>query len=117
MHESERAEFGKMLLDVFRGLVIGIVVFALMVTAIFLSSEYEWNQQVKRLELEKKRIQLEQIAKADVVGVYAWVNEWERFDKGLGVNEVRSIIKLKPGIEYRVGQLRMFDVHKLCGFN
>ena len=64
MHESERAEFGKMLLDVFRGLVIGIVVFALMVTAIFLSSEYEWNQQVKRLELEKKRIQLEQIAKA-----------------------------------------------------
>lgn len=117
MHESERAEFGKMLLDVFRGLVIGIVVFALMVTAIFLSSEYEWNQQVKRLELEKKRIQLEQIAKADVVGVYAWVNEWERFDKGLGVNEVRSIIKLKPGIEYRVGQLRMFDVNKLCGFN
>ena len=59
MHESERAEFGKMLLDVFRGLLIGIVVFALMVTAIFLSSEYEWNQQVKRLELEKKRIQLE----------------------------------------------------------
>ena len=115
MHESERAEFGKMLLDVFRGLVIGIVVFALMVTAIFLSSEYEWNQQVKRLELEKKRIQLEQIAKADVVGVYAWVNEW---GTGFGaIGEERHVEKLVPGVEYIVGQLRKYDVNEFTGFN
>lgn len=115
MHESERAEFGKMLLDVFRGLLIGIVVFALMVTAIFLSSEYEWNQQVKRLELEKKRIQLEQIAKADVVGVFAWVNEWGTGFEAIG--EERHVEKLVPGVEYIVGQLRKYDVNEFTGFN
>lgn len=117
MEGTDRDDYAKMLKEAYRGVVIGIFVFASMVAYIFWSSSYAWQQKQRRLELAAQQRIAAQLAKLSDVGVYAWVNNWEVIGGAEGVYELRDIEKLQLGTEYKVGRLRMYDVNLRYGFN
>ncbi|MCI8388086.1 MAG: hypothetical protein HFE63_06415 [Clostridiales bacterium] len=119
MNDSERSKYGELLKEMYRDIFIFVLIFAAAVAYIFWSSAHQWNEQQKRaLEMEQQRKIQAQINRASIVGVYSWVNYWEIVDVNKrGVYEYREVEKLEPGVEYRVGKLRMYDVNLRAGYN
>lgn len=105
MDDMNREDFGRLLKEVFRAVFIGILIFAAMVIYIFQSSAYAWEKKLENQEIEAQRRLLDQqIAKASIVGVYAWVNHWVD-----PISQARTADKLEPNVEYIVGPLLMYD--------
>ena len=108
MDHTDRKEFGQLLKEVYTDVLLCIVAFAAIVAGTFLSSKISWEREVERKELKAAEKIQQQAAKIDV-----WVQENRTrqysVDRVGDAIEVRDVAKMEPGVEYLVGQLRVFD--------
>ncbi|MBE6612614.1 MAG: hypothetical protein E7632_08985 [Ruminococcaceae bacterium] len=112
MDDMTREEYGKMLLEIWRDVFIGILVCIGIVFAIFQSSRISHEREIKRQEIKAREAAL---AVSTNITAWAHINKPEYYE-GRFLAEYRELEKLAPGEEYIVGQLRRFDRNRLTGF-
>ena len=95
------------IIEFWRAALSAILIFALMVTGIFISSKVAWKKEQERLELYARQKAIEKLGRVEVS---AFVNGWNpgsRSDRASDQKRYRVV--LSPGAVYEIGRLREYD--------
>ena len=101
----DEEDIGSVLWEVWKAALIAVFACACLVMGIFLSQKISWKQEQKRLEIRAMQRQQAILDKKKVIDVWTWGHDFDLYKDG----ELRELKKMDFDMEYRTGELLMYD--------